>query len=145
MHDSSPNVSGLEVIHVEKRFIVHVSDFEDRRNMLVIKYRRKCIPMLLTAAIDGKENIEEAKVINIKNIDQKCRLCIGTRLRVIELGNRVIEAEIISVVWSRTDLRMEKDCYHVQIGTFQDCRHERFHVGVFKTGYPEFRISGNFG
>ncbi|KAL4580720.1 hypothetical protein LXL04_016922 [Taraxacum kok-saghyz] len=35
-------------------------------------------------------------VMLLRNIDQKCGLCNGTRLRVIALGNRVIEAEILS-------------------------------------------------
>ena len=35
-------------------------------------------------------------VMLLRNIDQKCGLCNGTRLRVIALGKRVIEAEIIS-------------------------------------------------
>ncbi|KAI3720120.1 hypothetical protein L6452_21030 [Arctium lappa] len=35
-------------------------------------------------------------VMLLRNIDQKSRLCNGTRLRVLSLGNRVIEAEIIS-------------------------------------------------
>ncbi|XP_023754308.2 uncharacterized protein LOC111902734 [Lactuca sativa] len=35
-------------------------------------------------------------VMLLRNIDQKSRLCNGTRLRVIALGKRVIEAEIIS-------------------------------------------------
>lgn len=35
-------------------------------------------------------------VMLLRNIDQKCGLCNGTRLRVIALRNRVIEAEIIS-------------------------------------------------
>ncbi|KAI3687642.1 hypothetical protein L1987_81342 [Smallanthus sonchifolius] len=35
-------------------------------------------------------------VMLLRNIDQKCGLCNGTRLQMISLGNRVIEAEIIS-------------------------------------------------
>ncbi|XP_042757711.1 uncharacterized protein LOC122197560 [Lactuca sativa] len=35
-------------------------------------------------------------VMLLRNIDQKCELCNGTRLQVIALGKRVIEAEIIS-------------------------------------------------
>ncbi|KAI3802000.1 hypothetical protein L1987_30121 [Smallanthus sonchifolius] len=35
-------------------------------------------------------------VMLLRNIDQKSGLCNGTRLQVISLGNRVIEAEIIS-------------------------------------------------
>ena len=35
-------------------------------------------------------------VMLLRNIDQKCGLCNGTRLRVIALGRRVIEAEILS-------------------------------------------------
>ena len=35
-------------------------------------------------------------VMLLRNIDQKAGLCNGTRLRVLALGNRVIEAEIIS-------------------------------------------------
>ena len=35
-------------------------------------------------------------VMLLMNIDQKCGLWNGTRLRLIALGNRVIEAEVIS-------------------------------------------------
>lgn len=35
-------------------------------------------------------------VMLLRNIDQKSGLCNGTRLKVVSLGNRVIEAEIIS-------------------------------------------------
>ncbi|KAI3677870.1 hypothetical protein L6452_37142 [Arctium lappa] len=35
-------------------------------------------------------------VMLLRNIDQKSGLCNGTRLRMLSLGNRVIEAEIIS-------------------------------------------------
>ncbi|MFS7889517.1 putative DNA helicase [Helianthus anomalus] len=35
-------------------------------------------------------------IMLLRNIDQKNGLCNGTRLKVISLGNRVIEAEVIS-------------------------------------------------
>ncbi|XP_024965935.1 uncharacterized protein LOC112506140 [Cynara cardunculus var. scolymus] len=59
---------------------------------------RQIMPVIPNAGISNHKILLKVGVpiMLLRNIDQKSGLCNGTRLRVLTLGNRVIEAHVIS-------------------------------------------------